>query len=365
MAEEKGTGYPSLDSLTVVIASYERPSNLAQTFSFLESVGLKAIVMDGSDSINVDLARSTSPLLKYVHAPFTRYEERMAAAAEFVETRYTLSMSDDEYFVPSALQSAIQFLDLNSGYVACLGQVIGFSVEKGEVCWEIQSPELGGFSLDNEKPIARLASHISRYRVCAYYSIVKSEIWARAWKEISKHDFRVFAISELQFEAAVSYSGKIRVLPCLFWIRNLVNPPVWISNVSITGKRLEFREWWGRRDFNDEKQKFIDVMVKMLGSNAPIDELATQPALRSTLELSFTNYARYHSPLNQARRNINSNLRHRIENLRNYITKKIPKPIPYSILSPGTYVDENWLERIKGRIRLTFRSECKPHTPIM
>ena len=357
MGTEKGIGHLSLESLTIVIASYERPINLAQTFSFLESVGLKSIIMDGSDSINVELASSSSPLLKYIHAPLTRYEERMAAAAQFIETPYTLSMSDDEYFVPSALQSAIQFLDLNPGYVSCLGQVIGFSVENGEITWKAQYPELGGFSLDNEKPVARLSSHISRYRVCAYYSIVRSEIWARTWREISKHDFRVSGISELQFEAAISYSGKIKVLPCLFWIRNLVNPPVWVSNLSITEKLLEFHEWWGRRGFNDEREQFIDAMVKILGSDAQMDELASQPALRSILDFSFTNYARYYSPFNQARRNLQSNVRFRIENLVNSITKKIPKPIPYSILSTGTYVDESWLERIKGLIGLSFRSD--------
>jgi len=357
LGTEKGTGYLSLESLTVVIASYERPINLAQTFSFLESVGLRSIIMDGSDSINEELASSSSPLLKYIHAPLTRYEERMAAAAQFVETAYTLSMSDDEYFVPSALKSAIQFLDFNPGYVSCLGQVIGFSVENGEISWKTQSPELGGFSLDDEEPAARLSSHISRYRVCAYYSIVRSEIWARTWREISKHDFRVFAISELQFEAAVSYSGKIKVLPCLFWIRNLVNPPVWVSNLSTTEKLLEFREWWGRRDFNVEKERFIEAMVNILGSDAQADELASQPVLRSILDLSFTNYSRYHSPINQARRNFQRNLRFRIENLLSSITKKIPKPIPYSILSTGTYVDESWLEKIKGRIGLSLRSD--------
>lgn len=282
--------------LTVVVCSFERPSELRQALSFLSHFRLRAIVVDGSkaalDPVWIDSIESNS--ITYVHEPSPSLLHRLSLAASLVETPYSVLMFDDEYFLPRALSRAVEFLENNPEYVSCGGQAIGFGPgpEKGEVVWSGQYPNHNRFTLLTKNPLDRMVQHLSDYRMAAYCSVVRTSSWSAAWMEISKKQFLPYGVQELQFECAISFAGSMHMISDLFWLRNLKVPS--IKNVGVEGldDDLPFYRWWIRSTAKDRKS-FVEVMTEVL---ARIDKKREKDLdLGQTskyLNVGFTRYSR-------------------------------------------------------------------------
>lgn len=340
-----------LSLVTIVICSYGRPRELSETVSFLQSSGLRAIVMDGSRTPHQELSIGGFPLLTYIHSPEKSYQERMGEAAGHLGTPFVMSLSDDEYFVPSAIASAVNFMMDNEDYAACTGEAIGFDFPSGQLRLHEQYTELRGFSLRIDNPGSRMRKHLSSYRIASYYSVVRSQIWSHCWSEISKRAFTPYGVSELEFEAALSYSGKFKVLPVLIWWRNLVNSPVRDSGDPDDLAHLQFADWWVRKTYLHEREGFIQWMTKiLLGLPSNSADLSEAKLARTTYE-SFRGYYRSNTVGAQIRKNISKNLMSRLSFRRKTKLDSRLQATIQSCLAKGTLVDEEWATVIIDRIK--------------
>lgn len=303
----KGSGHlnrlsvKSLSSwLTVVVCSYERPRELRKALSFFgQSSGLRAIVIDGSERpIDAQFLDSIpSERIRYVHEPTPSLLKRLTLAASLVTTPYTVLMFDDEYYVPSALKKAIQFLEEHSDYVSCGGQVLGFHVQRGSVIWTPVYANLRGFELSSTDPWDRVTTHLSNYRIASYCSVVRTKHWAGAWESIGKSQFPAYATQELQFECAISFAGKLKILPDLFWLRNQQVPS--ILNVDVEGldDTTYFHTWWTKESSTQERETFIKATVDALANTVGNNQLNRDR--RSAAEFLHLAFSRYSMGWNQ------------------------------------------------------------------
>jgi glycosyltransferase domain-containing protein len=289
LVEKLRTYRGSIDAVTVVVPTYNRSRQLAETVLFLESIGLRAVVVDGSSERHPDFERFHPALVRYFHRPQSTYQERMAFAAAIVDTPYTLSMSDDEYYCPDAIVEAVNFLDNNKDYTSCGGEAVGFSLHDGALEFDEVYPELRGFDMTLDSPAARMEAHLSKYRPASYYAVVRTGIWAYAWTEISKHQFSPNGVSELQFEAAVSFAGKMKVLPKLMWWRNLITPPIRALGDPDNFANVTILEWWNRDSFASERRAFLDVMTALLNG---LPTSTVTPANYESTFRAFQGYSR-------------------------------------------------------------------------
>lgn len=340
-----------LSSVTIVICSYGRPRELSETVSFLRSSGIQAIVMDGSRTPHQELSKGQSPLLTYIHSPEKSYQERMGEAAGHLGTPFVMSLSDDEYFVPSAVAAAVNFMINNEDYAACTGEAIGFDFQSGQVRLHGQYEELRGFSLRLDNPVRRMHKHLSRYRIASYYSVVRTQVWSHCWGEISKRAFTPYGVSELQFEAALSFSGKFKVLPVLIWWRNLANSPVRGSGDPDDLAHVQFADWWGRKIYLQERKDFVQSMAKLLLGLSSKDSVLSEAQLARVTYETFRGYYRSNTVQAQIRRNLCNNLMSRLSLGRKTKKDSRIQTIIQSYLAPGTLVDEGWVIVISDRIR--------------
>lgn len=349
-----------LTEITFVICTYGRPEYVLETVSFLRTSGLKAIVVDGSDEPNHKLSSLNVMGFRYVYRPRQTYQERMAIAAGLIETQYTMSMSDDEYFVPSTVAAAVEFMMSNPDYSACTGEAIGFSSDSGKLMIGVAYPELRGFSLEMEDPQNRMRKHLSSYRVASYYSVVRTPVWQHCWTEISKKSYLPYGVSELQFEAALSYAGKFKVLPVLMWWRNELVTPVRVLGDPDDAEHLQFSKWWRSSKNLEEKKDFIDQMAEILNGLSLVEgmnHLTKHVAKREVQKAFHANALSNSLPLALQH---GKNLFHEIfrTRFRKQKMRKVYRDYNSTLALFGaeTTADEAWFSLIVSRIKSAYLS---------
>lgn len=310
-----------------------------------------SIIVDGSVNPNENLYKKNLNGLLYIHSPGDTYQSRMAQAAGLVKTPFTISMSDDEYFVPSSVAKAVQFMMENPEFAACAGEAVGFDARNEKLMLQVQYPELRGFCLELENPEIRMRTHLSRYRIGSYYSVIRTPVWARTWTEISKTSFTPYGISELQFEASVSFSGKLMVLPILMWWRNLINTPVRALSDPDDLAHVTFFEWWTSKDFIEEKQDFLKWTTKFMSGSLSISQADLDPTYLREAHRAYRNYFYANSPKLEHLRNTFKHILSRFS-LNHDSTPAVSSAENLSsILPSSTSLDYNWIREISGRIK--------------
>jgi glycosyltransferase domain-containing protein len=270
----------------------------------MEPLGVEIVVMDGSMKPSKDSLLSQNPRIRYFHKPEESYLQRMGLASALVNTPYTLSMSDDEYYIRTALESAISFLEENPDYTSCCGETIGFQMISGELLWVETYPETRGFEASSTNDFNRLKKHLSKYRVCAYYSVVRTEAWVAAWGSIAQEQFTPFGVTELQFEAAICFHGKMKVLNELMWLRNLITEPIRMAGVEGIDDSNRFAEWWWRKSSASEKSTFLSRMTQVLENINNRYSSSDSSKLEKTLKQAFSGYSFYWSNFSIEFRNL-------------------------------------------------------------
>lgn len=243
----------NLESLTIVILTMNRPRQLSGVVQYWSKLPVKVIVADGS---NLPSSFEKISNVIYLHSK-TSYLDRMARAANLVDTEFVALCSDDEVFLPSGLQACLTYLANNSDFVAATGEAVGLIESGGDAQLTLQYPERQNFSLLEVDPILRAKNHLANYRVCGYYAVTRALEWKLIWQSLALEEFRPFAIQELQFEAALAFSGKMAVLPSLMWIRNNITSPIRGQGISGFDEKAQFGKWWVDSGSAQERNRLL------------------------------------------------------------------------------------------------------------
>lgn len=347
-------GYKELDKLTVVICSYERPKQLSETLSYLRQSRLNAIVVDGSkiplESVELESHKDGS--LTYIHKPTPSLLTRLGIAASLVKTPYAILMFDDEYYLPSALVAAIRFLEDNPSYVSCGGQAVGFSASNSEILWRKVYETLDGFDLSDSDPLDRVNKHFSEYRIASYCSVVRTLEWSKAWREIAKKQFPPYGVQELQFECAMSFCGKIKILSELMWLRNLDIPSIKNVGVRNLDDNLPFQDWWTITSEPRARREFVEVMSDILLEASNNGETSlNRPLMHDKLTHAFANYSRYWRTKNNKVHQLLSGFLLGIQRILSDREQLVINPAAAQTCLPKqTYVDKHELQFLTDRI---------------
>ncbi|ASU40573.1 hypothetical protein hmeg3_21235 [Herbaspirillum sp. meg3] len=117
------------NQITIIIPTYNRPSEIARLLHFLADMGsqYRVLVLDGS---NDDVAEKNRVVIDaFPLVEHYRFESslhlgmRLHKGLELVKTPYVLMCGDDDFFFPDAADRCADFLDSHSDYAAAIGQV--------------------------------------------------------------------------------------------------------------------------------------------------------------------------------------------------------------------------------------------------
>ena len=256
----------SFSKITVVIFSYERPNFLKRSIKYWAAQKVNLIVLDGSKCpLQFEQKKFDESQLNYIHSQLDIYG-RIKMAIDLIKTEYVILACDDEFYLPSALGKCIEELDANKEVVACCGQALGFSKGKNLIIGESIYTGLRNYKLDQLDPIARAVFHMTNYNPAAIYSVCRTKAWKHAWSSIIKNNVNNHFLSEIQFEIYICFTGKIKVLDHLMWLRSINEGIPSNSEKKMGAEYQPFEIWWQKTSSKDQKQLVISECINVLKS---------------------------------------------------------------------------------------------------
>lgn len=250
-----------LQKLTIVIFSYNRHIYLKRSIKYWSSYNVKVIALDGSD-IRLQDPCLNFKNIKYIHDPRSLYD-RLLNSINYIDTDYMILGSDDEFYLPSALSSCIEFLTKEISFASCGGRAIGFRTrEQGKkIFGNEQYPKLRNLCLDQDDASKRAYKHFSNYTPAHIYSVMRTSKWKIICKHVFKKEYNFFAVWELQIEFLVTISGKSKIIPELMWLRSFDAKPIRMTN-PVMSDEVKITYWWFNKKFKNEKKDFLNRMKK-------------------------------------------------------------------------------------------------------
>ena len=248
--------FPFLEKLTIVILTYNRQAFALRSMQYWSGTNINIVVIDGTKkSVDTIILGQFKSNVKYIHGP-AHYFKRMLSAINLIETEYVLIGCDDEFYIPSAINSCIKKLSLDHELVACGGESIGFDWKNNLVTGFNVDTKLKNHNLNDLIPTDRIKKHFFDYVPAHYFSVSRTDFWKIAVEEIFSKEYSCKILLELQFEFLMAYSGKSLIIPELMCLRSSENEQ--IEGVdAIFSRKNKFDKWWLSKEHKKEKDDFI------------------------------------------------------------------------------------------------------------
>ena len=254
-----------LTSISIVIPTFNRPEYVMRSMRYWSDYDSIVHVFDGSKvPIDDNLISTLGSNINYHHMPCSLME-RLYKSIKVIDTEYSIMISDDEFFIPSALESCIQEMNNNHDIVSCMGLAIFFRVQDKKMIGNLIYHPLREHSLLQEKPVDRSVYHMSNYVPSTIYSVMRSDIWKQSMRSLSYKNFEAYvkAIGELQFEITSSYLGKTKIINELLWIRSFENEPIRIQESEAT---VPIKDFWYKESNKLMRDEIISTVVQSISS---------------------------------------------------------------------------------------------------
>lgn len=351
--------------LTLICPTYNRRLYLERSAQFWRNRDVNVIYADGSEAA-CSSPYLDSPNICYLHYPVSLHE-RLSAMVTLVKSPYVCMMGDDEFYIPSALQACVEYLESHADYVACMGRAISFSRLKDEVALCQQYPRLQNRDLSDNSATDRLEKHFSAYVPAHCYAVTRSEVFRSSMETALsiKHD--VFALSELVEEFLVVAAGKSVVLPALHWLRSYEALPLRNTGDLTLDTSKNFDSWWQSLASIEEKSDFC--MHLSSASSGIVDEGEVEHVIDCYVNHSYSRASsRIGSLWYSIKRSLPEALKKPLRSLRSlgtHIVNQFTNPAAQSkvalqeLRDQGVMIDEDGLAQCLSSIKNSWRV-CGP-----
>lgn len=256
-----------LNELTIIIPTRNRYKSVNRQVDYIKGWGSQISLLDGSDEKNLYLDNLSKkiPHINYIHNTnglFARFKN----IEKHINTKYSMIMADDEFFIKKTLQMCIEFLENNTGYASCSGAAVGFMKSyENKVIYREMYPRLFGYKITANQATDRVIDHMSKYVPCAVYGVVQSKVLKKFIQELKYSKTSCTGTIESWQQCTTAYMGKIMVLPVLYWFRNLQNSPVKDKNWNTS---LKFYKWYNTDKYKSEKEAYIKNFCRLNYENS-------------------------------------------------------------------------------------------------
>lgn len=265
-----------LSRLTLVMLTLNRQAFVLRSMGFWSGRGPCLIVVDGSlTPIEPAKLEKLADNIKYLHNP-AGFFDRLKFVLPLIKTDYVALIGDDEFYLPSALESCISKLDSDQDYVACCGRSLGFTCYSGKVYGYDQYAGFANYALENDDRFQRTIDHFSNYMPSLLYAVTQSSLWKKIFENILKREFGVGAIVEIQYQMLCCFAGKSIVLPQLYWLRSKENTPIRDTDPSLD-RNNAIEKWWKDLDQEIVRSEFLTQMASGLSDVLSLNNEKVEP----------------------------------------------------------------------------------------
>ena len=249
--------FVELSKLTVIIPSFNRQEFLFRQAIYWQNSGVKLIFMDGSEKPIDEKMKYYLLDMKntiYIHSN-TPINERLSRVSKLINTKYSVTLNDDDFIIKSSLITAIKLLESNSSIVACRGQTLLaiLSSEKNTVRYSFLYNLFKNFQAKHDGLEDRLKYALSNYNSAASFAVLRSTVWQETWGSLND-DYSSTNVGEFFQNLATYVFGKLACIEVPYIIITNENTAI---NTKSDNRALLFPDWWNDKNYLHEKQKFV------------------------------------------------------------------------------------------------------------
>lgn len=292
----------NLNDLTIVIPTYERQQFLVRQIELWKDTNSKVVILDGSTVSWMKSFKGQLPVnFEYYHNPDT-IEKRLHFIKGRITTRYAVLLSDDETFIPSALQKCIEELERSPDLVACKGLALGFNFLDNIVAGYKVYPRLRNYNIDQETPEDRVNFHMKNYEMSVLWAVTRTDVFNKMLDAMVFGPFLSAAVGEIQCSLIAAWCGKVKVISELMWLRSFENKNIWWSFGNNT-----FHDWFINPNNKEEVERFISSIVMNVDDSEEeikIIKIKIINGVENYVEAQFNNL-KIHSKKSESKKNIN------------------------------------------------------------
>jgi glycosyltransferase domain-containing protein len=279
----------NLSELTIVMLTYNRPDYALRQMRFWSGAPATLLVLDGSKNpIKKEDLEGIESNIQYYHMPCS-YEERFSKALDLITTPFTISLCDDEFFVPSTLDKNITFLKQNPEYVACIGRCLKFIYLNTGISTSIKYGKFKNYRVVENTPKERVAKHMTDYMHSTMYAVQRSDVWKKTISLLTMGNFHFSCpyVLEMLIEISTVYQGKATTTDELMWLRSEENAPA-----DGEDRKVSIHRWMQDEKYSAEVSRFTkmleDYLPKIYLDNNVVD----------IFKDGFRNYIKYKKSFN-------------------------------------------------------------------
>jgi glycosyltransferase domain-containing protein len=257
-----------LKDLTLIIPTYNRPIYAIRQLNYWSDTGACVHVIDGSyETINESLYDKSNPNLNYHFLGNSSIEDRLGYAINLIKTNYSALISDDEFFLPSAIEKCIKTIEINN-LVACKGLCFSFNYLDGKVVGNLFYPGMRGYKINADTSLNRMIQHMNPYAMASLWSIMKSDVTIACLEAASlTGKLSSAACVEIQTSLITSFLGSVEVIDDLFWLRSQENKNIWWKEGN-----TQISEWYTDPNYQDEVKHFLQTTSEILSQKVGTDK---------------------------------------------------------------------------------------------
>lgn len=232
--------------LTIVIPTYNREQTLRRSISYWESLGIRVLVLDGSDlPIFQDGPVSSDSIVSYFSFPrnesenlkFGSYFRRMRFAATQVSSKFVALCADDDYFLASGIQKALQLLDEQPWIDAVFRPCADYRISEEGVYWNLEYSEWSDRGFGASADVQTRVRKTDRGYI-NYYSICRVEKWKHLLELCFEIEFGHSQVIQFLMDEIGKILFRTAVLDDLLYIRQYNNPLKYQSDEIGLGRWL-------------------------------------------------------------------------------------------------------------------------------
>lgn len=254
-----------LKNVTVIIPAHNRPERLRRLLGYYSGCGLRILVPDSSDQCyNGDVS---SPDVTYIHRPGLHFLLKIKEILPLISTDYVLYCADDDFIVPSAIASMVEFLDDNPDYSIAQGHYLTFTPKERGVEFYPRYIRYFDSRIVADDPPGRLLQDKCKY-ASLLYGVARTEqfrsIYGYCFGKDGELRFRNLFLAEEFFNHAMLIHGKYATIPCFYSARERIKGSATETVVPISEIRSSDEYRW-------EYDGFIDALSLMLSDKTGME----------------------------------------------------------------------------------------------
>jgi glycosyltransferase domain-containing protein len=195
----------------------------------------------------------------------TGFEEKISDALRCIDTKYAVFSGDDDFFIPSALSTAVSFLEGNNDYSIVHGRSVAFSssddsANEIDKIWEYEQR-----SIEGEDVVNRLMDQFSFF-TGTWYSVHKTDDLKDNWNKLGILQC-IATFNELLLCALGITKGKAKKLDKLYMVRQ-INKLKDDSDLYNTGDSFD---WISTPRWHANLSAFTDILSRELSAGTGMD----------------------------------------------------------------------------------------------